>query len=189
MDARIAIRLGARRLAILFVVSLALVLAGSEIAYQFIKESSDRSPEVIELVIPAGTADKVAAGEPVPAIPEELVFVVGDTLIVRNRDRVDHQLGPLWVPAGSSASLALEEPERVAYSCSFQATNYLDLEVKPPTTLNTRLAALALSVPPTTMFLFVYSLVLWPLKPRQVQKESVAAELEGGLDHEAGRSA
>jgi hypothetical protein len=167
MDTKTALSLGAKRILILFLISLVLVWIGSELAFKYIKDVSDRAPEVIDLIIPLGTAAKVEAGEPVPAIPDEMVFVVGDTLLVRNQDQVAHQLGPLWVPAGSDASLVMDEPERVAYSCSFQSSKYLDLNVKPPTTLSTRFAALALTVPPTTMFLFVYSIILWPLTPKR----------------------
>lgn len=167
MDTKTALRLGLKRILILFLISIGLVFLGSELAYKYIKDVSDRAPEIIELIIPEGTAAKVEAGEPVPAIPEEMLFVVGDTLLVRNQDVVAHQLGPLWVPAGSNASLVMEQAERVAYTCSFQASNYLDLNVKPPTTLTTRISALALTVPPTTMFLFLYSLILWPLAPRE----------------------
>ncbi|MGB7094677.1 MAG: hypothetical protein WBD62_08530, partial [Anaerolineales bacterium] len=109
---------------------------------------------------------KVAAGEPVPAIPDEMTFVLGDTLIVKNDDVVDHQLGPLWIPPKTKASLVLDAAQRYAYSCSFQTTRYLGLNVKQATTWQTRLVALGFSVPATTMFFFIYSLVLWPINPK-----------------------
>ena len=41
-------------------------------------------------------------------------FVVGDTLVVKNEDSVEHQLGPLWIPAGSSASMPLNaDPQNI----------------------------------------------------------------------------
>ena len=114
-----------------------MVWVGSEVAFYFLKENTDREPEQIELVIPAGTADKVAAGEPIPSIPYEMTFVLGDTLIVNNEDTVDHQLGPLWIPPRSKASLVLDAAERYAYSCSFQTSRYLGLNVKQATTWQT----------------------------------------------------
>ena len=89
---------GLVRLAITFVAALALVWIGSEVAFYFLRADTDRVPSEIELVIPTGTAAKVAAGEPVPVIPDEMTFVLGDTLVVKNEDLVDHQLGPLWIP-------------------------------------------------------------------------------------------
>jgi hypothetical protein len=173
MNTKQILLLGGRRLLILFVISLTVVWAGSEVAFTIQKEKYDRAPQEIELVIPAGTAERVAAGEPVPSIPDEMVFVLGDTLVVSNQDLVGHQLGPLLVPPGAKASLALEQPSKYAYQCSFQPTRYLGIDVRQPTTLATRLAALGLATPPTTAFLFFYSLIVWPLKPRQ-EPEAVA---------------
>jgi hypothetical protein len=169
MDSRVVMRLGARRLVILFVVSLVLVFLGSEGAFIFQKEAYDRAPRVIELVIPAGTAEQIAAGKSVPSIPAEMVFVIGDTLVVHNQDSADHVLGPVWVPAGTSASLAMEKASKFAYDCSFQSSRYFGLEVKQPTTWRTRLTALALAAPATTVFLFVYSLVIFPIQPGKRQ--------------------
>jgi hypothetical protein len=149
------------------VVSLVLVFLGSEVAYIFQKEAYDRAPRVVELVIPEGTSEQISAGRAVTSIPAEMVFVVGDTLVVHNKDVVDHELGPLWVPAGTSASLAMEKASKYAYECSFQSSRYLGLDVKQPTTWGTRLTALALAAPATTVFLFVYSLVIFPLQPRK----------------------
>jgi hypothetical protein len=167
MDTKLVIRRGARRLAILFAISLVLVFTGSEVAYIFQKEAYDRAPQVVELIIPAGTADLIANGKAVPtSIPEEMIFVVGDTLVVHNEDSADHVLGPVWVPAGTSASLVMEKASRFAYECSFQSSNYLGLDVRQPTTWGTRLTALALAAPATTVFLFVYSLVIFPIRAR-----------------------
>ncbi len=183
MNTKTAIRLGFRRFLLLFVISSALVWLVSEVAFQLQKGQNDRAPQVLELVIPYGTAAEVSAGHKVPEIPEEMVFVVGDMLVVRNEDESDHQLGPLWVPAGASASLLMEKAERTAYSCSFQNTKYLGLLVQEPTTLGTRLAALALAAPATAMFMFVYSLIIWPLTPREKNKnkDDVSGTVDGVL--------
>jgi hypothetical protein len=170
------IKKGLLRLVITLLISLVLVWVGSEVAFYFLKSDSDRLPEDIELVIPVGTAEKVAAGEPIPSIPDEMTFVLGDTLIVNNQDSVDHQLGPLWIPPRSKASLVLDAAERYAYSCSFQTSQYLGLNVKQPTTWKTRLVALGFTVPATTAFLFIYSLALWPLDSKPEKK--VEAKLE-----------
>lgn len=175
MDTKTALRLGISRFMILFSISIGLVFVGSELAFYFQKETTDRAPKEVELIIPAGTAARIAAGMAVPEIPEEMVFVLGDTLVVKNEDEIDHQLGPLWVPARSTARLTLGEAQRYALSCSFQPSRYLGLVVKPPTTWETRLLALGLTVPATTMFLFVYSLLIWPLTPKKNQNPAVSS--------------
>ena len=170
---RSTIKKGLIRLLITFAAALALVWIGSELAFYFLRVDTDRMPQEIELVIPAGTAAKVAAGEPVPAIPDEMTFVLGDTLVVYNEDEVDHQLGPLWIPPQRQSSLVLDAAQRYAYSCSFKTTRYLGLNVKQATTWQTRIVGLGFAVPPTTMFFFIYSLVLWPLNPDPDKKNKV----------------
>jgi len=176
-----ALRLGFRRFFVLLLISSALVWLVSEAAFQLQKGENDRAPQVHELVIPNGTAAGVSAGQKVAEIPEEMVFVVGDMLVVHNEDVSDHQLGPLWIPAGTSASLLMEKAERKAYSCSFQNTKYLGLLVQEATTIETRLAALALAAPATAMFLFVYSIVIWPLDRREKNNKDVSASPSSGV--------
>lgn len=151
------------RLGVVFAISLLVVVAFNEVSYLIQKDEYDRAPETVTLVIPEGTAEQVAAGVDVASIPSELVFVLGDILEVENRDTVSHQLGPLWVPAGSSASLVLEQANNYAYSCSFQTTQYLGLDVRQPTTLSTRLVGIALAAPTMTVLVFLYSLLIFPV--------------------------
>lgn len=145
---------------------LASIFVGgiNEGAHQLFKEDTDRAPETVEIDIPRGTAEKVETGQQVPSIPEEMVFVVGDTLRVNNHDTVDHELGPLYIPAGSSASLLMEDANKYVLGCSFQPTQYLGFDVRSRTTTNSRLEAFALAAPPTAMFFFVYSLLIYPLQ-------------------------
>lgn len=155
-----------RRLLFVMVASLAAVWLINEVAFQIQLRAGDmdRAPQEIELVIPEGTAARVEAGEPVPNIPEEMVFVLGDTLVVRNRDVVAHELGPLLIPANSSASMPMDAADQLVLSCSFKPSKYLGLEIKEPTTLQTRLQALFFAVPPTALIVFLYSLLVRPVK-------------------------
>lgn len=159
-----------KRLAIILVASLAFVAVFNELTFRLLKEDFDRPPKAIELVIPAGSAAKVTAGEDIPSIPEEIVFVVGDVLVVRNEDSVDHQLGPIWVPAGSTASLVMDKKENLAYSCSFQTSRYLGLDVRQPTTLQTRLIGLSLAGPTMAALIFIYSLAIRPIRAAEAHK-------------------
>src|SRR5262245_949173 len=101
---------------ILFSIGLGLLIGVliSEVPFLFLRETA-RMPREIVLTIPSGTADQVARGEQPPSIPQNMTFVVGDTLIVKNEDSVDHKLGPLWIPANSSAQLSLDQEESLAY--------------------------------------------------------------------------
>jgi len=145
---------------------IGIVISGlvSELSFRLLKNTTSRPPKTIELVIPAGTAQKVAQGESV--IPGNMTFVVGDTLLVKNEDQVAHTLGPLYIPAGSSANLTLNQPENLAYTCSFQPTRYIGLDVQEALTLTTRIKGILLAGVPMGILLGLYSLVAWPLKPK-----------------------
>jgi hypothetical protein len=101
----------------------------SEMTFYFLNTGETRPPESVELVIPAGTADRVARGESDPTLPSTMVFVAGDTLVVKNLDSVVHELGPLVIPSGTSASMKLDSEQNYAFTCSFEPSKYIGLNV------------------------------------------------------------
>ena len=136
----------------------------NEGAHLLLKEKTDRPPETVEISIPAGTAKRIESGEAASTIPSELIFVIGDTLLVNNQDDVPHELGPLWIPADSNASLLMEDANKYTLGCTFQPSRYLDFDVRSRTTSISRLQAFGLATPPTAMFFFLYSLLVFPMK-------------------------
>ncbi|MEW6403532.1 MAG: hypothetical protein AB1649_17180 [Chloroflexota bacterium] len=149
----------AKRVLISFVIGIAVSAVITEITFLFLRETA-RSPKSIQLTIPSGTAESVARGEQPPSLPENMVFVVGDLLVVKNEDAVDHQLGPLWIPAGASAQLELTTEENVAYECSFQANNYMGLDIREPLTLSTRIYGILYAGLPLGLLIALYSFVM-----------------------------
>lgn len=156
-----------KRILYSFLLGLVLAIAISEIPFLFLRETA-RPPKVITLVIPMGTADKVARGEKPPGIPANMKFVVGDTLIVKNEDTADHQLGPLWIPASASAQLSLDRVESLAYECSFQPGKYLGLDVSQPLTIGTRIYGILYIALPLGILLSLYSIAMAPRKNENV---------------------
>jgi len=154
---------------ILFSILLGLLIGVmvSEVPFLFLRETA-RAPREIVLIIPAGTSDQIARGEQPPSIPENMTFVVGDTLVVKNEDVADHKLGPLWIPADSSARLSLDQEENLAYECSFQPQKYFGLEVREPLTPKTRLFGIVYVALPMAILILLYSLVLTPRKKENV---------------------
>ena len=140
-------------------IGIAIGVAISEFSFIFLRESA-RPPQEVILTIPAGTADKVARGEQPPSIPQDMVFVVGDTLVVKNEDVVDHKLGQLWIPANSSAQLALNEEQNMAFECSFQPGNYFGLNVRQSLTFGTRIYGGLYAGIPLGILILVYSFVI-----------------------------
>jgi len=151
------------RIGLAMLIGLVAGILINEISYAFLREDS-RPPKQIEITIPRGTGDLVAAGQQPPGIPENMSFVVGDTLVVHNLDVVDHQLGPMWIPAGSDASLSLEIAGQYADQCSFVSTKYLNLDVKAPLTFATRLYGIAIIGIPLGIVLALYAAIAWPVK-------------------------
>jgi hypothetical protein len=154
-----------KRILLCFLIGLVLSVALTEIPFIFLRETA-RPPKAITLVIPKGTADEVARGEQPPGIPENMKFVVGDTLIVQNQDTTDHQLGPLWIPANSSAKLSLDQVESLAYECSFQPTKVLGLDVNEPLTFGTRFFGIIYIALPLGILFSLYSLAM-PAKKKE----------------------
>jgi len=134
----------------------------NELSFYFLKSDSARAPETIELVIPAGTAQQIRSGSAAPSIPEGMVFVVGDTFVVRNMDTQNHQLGPLFIPAGSSATMTFETPQKYSYACSFSSAEFLGIDVQLPITAWTRLTGAVLAGLPLGVLIALYGLVARP---------------------------
>ncbi len=155
------------RFALILALSIVAVYIVSEVGILFQQdENTARSPATIVLTIPEGTAAKVAAGQAPPEIPAEMTFVLGDVLVVRNLDEVAHTLGPLFIPPGSSASMPLNQADHFALTCDFNPSNYFGLNVKAPTTLTTRILGIFFAAPPTAAMVFIYSLIVFPVKPK-----------------------
>ncbi len=148
-----------KRIVVSMLIGIAIGVAISEFSFIFLQETA-RPPQEVILTIPRGTAEKVARGEQPPSIPQDMVFVVGDTLVVKNEDDVDHKLGQLWIPASSSAQLALNEEQNMAFECSFQPGNYFGLDVRQSLTFGTRIYGGLYAGIPLGILILVYSFVI-----------------------------
>lgn len=89
---------------------LLLVVAVGLGVFLVTRGSQPREPKTIELVVPAGTADRLAAGEKVVIMPARLEFTVGDRLRIRNEDDEDQSVGPYEVAAGQEIILDFGKP-------------------------------------------------------------------------------
>ncbi len=157
-------RLIVQRFLLFIVLGIVIAIGINEFTFFYLKSDAGRGPQRIELIIPEGTAARIAKGEPNPAIPENMTFVAGDTLVVKNQDDVNHRLGPLFIPVGTSTSLTLSDANSYAYSCSFQPSQVFGLNVQEPVTSATRIYGILFAGLPLGMMFAIYSLVVWPLK-------------------------
>lgn len=166
-----------RRVLLWLGIGILLAIALNEGSFFFLRSEAGRAPRSIELLIPAGTAERMARGEASPEIPADMVFVIGDTLVVRNEDTVDHRLGPLFVPAGTSASMKLDRAENFIFECSFQPSNYFGLDVREPVTWETRIYGILFAGVPLGLLLSLYSFLVWPLRSDSGRKADSEAAL------------
>lgn len=153
------------RLLVTLLVSMIFGFAVSEITYRLSRNEAERIPEVLTIVIPAGTAEQISRGQADLEMPE-MKFVEGDQIVVVNQDLVSHQLGPLWVPPNTTSSLTLDRPSQYNMACSFQAAETLVIDVQPRARISDRVVgALAIGLP-TWGLLALYALVAAPLPAR-----------------------
>lgn len=157
-----------KRIVFSFLLGLVFAALTTEISYALLKKEN-REPMVVELTIPAGTAEMIRAGEVPPEIPKDMRFVVGDTLKVINQDDENHQLGLLWIPAASTASLKLESVENLLVECSFQTSSYMGITVQEPVTWRTRLSGIFFAGFPLGMMFAVYSGLIGTKKKKETE--------------------
>lgn len=159
-----------KRVLLSCLIGIAISAVVTEFSFFTLREVR-RSPQIIELTIPPGTAEHVARGEQPPSIPADMIFLVGDELVVKNEDSVAHELGPLFIPPGSSAHLSFTSEESYSYACSFQATKRLGLDVRAPVTAYTRIIGILFAGLPLGGLIAVYSIIVRPLKPKDEKEE------------------
>ena len=139
----------------------------SELSFYLLNDGSTRAPKQVLIDISAGTAVRVARGEADPSLPASMTFVVGDTLTVTNHDSASHQLGPLFIPAGSSASMNLASENGYHLLCSFEPSKYLDLSVQSPLTLTTRIVGILEAGLNVGFLIAVYAVFAIPHKKKE----------------------
>ena len=88
---------------------------------------ADRGERVV--VIPEGTAQRLAAGEDVALIPADLRFRLRDRLVVINDDVVGHRVGPFEVAPGGRLEKRFSEALTIEGFCSLHPGGRVRIEV------------------------------------------------------------
>ncbi len=152
------------RIGLSLLVSFGMGFLISEGSFYILNQGKPPENQDFILVIPKGTADRIEKGLTVPSISENMVFYEGDRIIVKNEDDVSHQLGPVWVPAGSSGTLDLGQQQKYTVSCSFQPNKSLGLDIRQKTDSATRIQGVLAIGLPSSVLLFLFSIVLKPIQ-------------------------
>jgi len=69
--------------------------------------------------------------------------------------------------------MVLDKAKKMSVSCSFQSSRYLGLDIRPATTIGTRIAGLIVTAPTLAALLFLYSLAAYPIKPAKQAANAV----------------
>jgi hypothetical protein len=108
------------------------------------------SSSTIEITIPLGTAQHIAAGEVVDVLPSKLSLRIGDRLVLHNQDEAVHRIGPAFVPPGQSVSVSVTRSffDAATLVCSFHPSGGLPVvPLARPSILATLPIGMAAGIP------------------------------------------
>jgi hypothetical protein len=90
-------------------------------------------PREVVLVIPKGTAARIAAGEKAQALPSRIRLTVGvrDLLVIRNEDDQPQSLGPVLLAAGQTYRVPFSAPATFDFACSAHDEGQITIVVAP----------------------------------------------------------
>lgn len=92
--------------------------------------SDDREAQTVEVVVPAGTQERLDAGEEVVVMASRIELRVGDTLLIRNDDSVTQAVGPYTVAAGEQVEFTYGTPGRYAGYCPLSEDDRYEIVVE-----------------------------------------------------------
>ena len=85
--------------------------------------------DTFEIVVPAGTQERILAGEVIDVMPNRIELRVGDTLLIRNEDSVTQSVGPYMVAAGREMTLTYGSVGRYEGYCPLSADETYEIIV------------------------------------------------------------
>lgn len=90
-----------------------------------------QNAHTVTFTIPPGTGQQLAAGNQVVDFPSELVFTVGDTIIIENQDNVVHAFGPFTILPQTKLTKRFKTARVYQNSCTFHQDRQMTLIVNP----------------------------------------------------------
>ena len=119
-----------RRLLAIAITSASLLFAGcSESRDALIVGDSPEAEADYLYVIPAGTADRITAGETVEILPAQLVVRVGEVIRVVNEDDAGHFVGIFYVGAGETVTQRFASSGDFSGFCTIHPSGQISLHV------------------------------------------------------------
>jgi hypothetical protein len=94
-----------------------------------IESVSIDTPADVSFTIPAGAAERTAAGENVQVFPNPLVLHVGQVIRIRNDDRIGYDIGPFYVGPGQTTSRRVTGEGDFTSFCNLHPTGRVTVQI------------------------------------------------------------
>lgn len=122
---------GGRGFLFVLIATPVLLILSAVLVWVVVSRDADREPATIQIVVPAGTQDRLDAGEQVVVMPTRLEFRVGDMIRIRNDDDVTQSVGPYVVEAGEEMVLQYGAPGVYEGYCPLSNGERYEIVVEP----------------------------------------------------------
>jgi hypothetical protein len=109
---------------------IAIVVAAPALVLLIVALIGSLRSELIVVEVPAGTAERIEAGEFVELLPGTLEVSVGDTLEIRNLDAHAHEVGPYVVGAGQTLRQTFTSPGTIQGLCTLHPSGEITIVVR-----------------------------------------------------------
>jgi plastocyanin len=109
---------------------LAGVAAVAAVVLLVVAVTATLGSEEILVEVPAGTAERMAAGEEVELLPRTLRVSVGDRLRIVNHDDEAHEVGPYAVAPGQTLEQTFTSPGTLEGLCTLHPSGAITIEVR-----------------------------------------------------------
>ena len=111
------------------VMALAATACGTDGSGALVVDDPDSVNADYEYLIPAGTGDRIEAGELVEILPAQLDVNVGEVIRIVNEDSRGHFVGIFYVGEGETVTQRFASPGEFQGACSVHPSGQLTLTV------------------------------------------------------------
>lgn len=91
---------------------------------------SSTAGQTHEILVPAGTQDRIDDGETVELLPRTFEVAIGDRIVIINDDEATHQVGPYIVGPGQRIEQQFLVPGRIEGVCTLHPSGEVVIVVR-----------------------------------------------------------
>lgn len=121
--------MGAKPLTLLMIAAAVVVASCGSGSEALVVDDTGTESATYEFLIPAGTGDRIEAGELVEILPARLDVQVGETIRIVNEDSRGHFVGIFYVGEGETVTQRFASPGEFQGACTVHPSGQLSLVV------------------------------------------------------------